>query len=170
MNEVRFAKFIALVILLLTVFQITQAWGEDKRDVIIELFRQYNSQLSTEELNSIVDAVFEAGLEFEISPEIIAAIIVRESGAKPRAISKTGDYGLMQIHWSAHKRDIMKLYPQVKCREDLFDPAVNISMGTRIFAEYYSRKKTLRDALIRYNGGGTVLAQRVLQTMNTLKN
>ena len=97
-----------------------------------------------------------------MSPLVIASIIVRESGAKPNSISKGGDYGLMQVRYKVHK-------DKVKSAKDLFNISTNIDIGTRIFASYYARQKTLYGALYRYSGGNRTLAQRVLRTLHKLQ-
>jgi soluble lytic murein transglycosylase-like protein len=72
-----------------------------------------------------------AAREAQVQPQLVRAIIVVESGFNPRAVSRRGALGLMQ------------LLPQTARRygaSDAFDPAQNISAG----AHY------LRDLIVRY--------------------
>ena len=151
-HEVLLAKLVAAVITLLTLIGIAradEAW-------IDNLFSRYHAP---KELTGIV---ISAGEKFGIDPKIIAAIIVVESSAKPKAVSKGGDYGLMQIRWNVHKKDIQCRFPSIKAAEDLLDPSVNVQIGTEIFARY-SQRNTLRGALLRYSGGNKTMAEKVLR-------
>ena len=148
-HEVLLAKLVAAVITLLTLIGIAradEAW-------IDNLFSRYRAP---KELTSIV---ISAGEKFGIDPKVIAAIIVVESSAKPKAVSKGGDYGLMQICWKVHKKDIQRRFPSIKAAEDLLDPSVNVQIGTEIFARYSSQRNTLRGALLRYSDGNEMMAE-----------
>ena len=74
---------------------------------IDNLFSRYRA---SKELTGIV---ISAGEKFGIDPKVIAAIIVVESSARPKAVSKGGDYGLMQVRWRVHKNDIPVHYIKI---------------------------------------------------------
>lgn len=154
-NEVLCSKIVAAIILVLTLVEIAKA-----DEVWIDaLFRRYRAP------KALTNIVLEAGHKYGVDPEVIAAIIVVESSARIKAISKGGDYGLMQVRWKVHKKDIQRKFPNIKTAEDLLNPYNNIMVGTGIFARYRSQKKTLREALIRYSGGNRVMANRVLKIL-----
>ena len=161
-HEIFIVKLIALIIILLTLFEISafSASGATRKS-IANLFIRYNSKLTREQALLFSKTVFEAGAKYHVSPSLIAAIIVCESSARPRVISKTGDYGLMQIHYSAHKDKISK-------RSDLFNPRINIFLGTRIFAQYH-KGRTLNAALTRYSGGSKKYARKVIRTLRNIE-
>lgn len=156
-HEVLLAKLVAAVIALLTLVGIARA-GESE-EWITALFSRYRAP------QGLTGIVISAGEKFGVDPKIIAAIIVVESSARPRAVSKGGDYGLMQIRWNVHKKDIQRRFPAVKTAEDLFDPRTNVYIGTEIFARYASQRNTLRGALLRYSGGNKTMAERVLRLL-----
>ena len=156
-HEVLLAKLVAAVITLLTLIGIARA-GESE-EWLTNLFSRYRAP---KELTGIV---ISAGEKFGIDPKIIAAIIVVESSARPKAVSKGGDYGLMQIRWNVHKKDIQCRFPSIKAAEDLLDPSVNVQIGTEIFARYSSQRNTLRGALLRYSGGNKMMAESVLRLL-----
>ena len=134
-NEVLCAKIVATIILVLTLAGIARAdnvW-------IDALFRRYRAP------SRLTSIVLEAGKKYSVDPKIIAAIIVVESSARPKAVSKGGDYGLMQIRWKVHKRDIQRRFPSVKTAEDLLSPYNNVMIGTEILARYQLKRKTLRE-------------------------
>jgi soluble lytic murein transglycosylase-like protein len=93
--------------------------------------------------------------QFELSPDLIAALIWQESGGKPGAYSKSGAVGLMQVM----PRD--GLAASFMCKngpcfakrptiEELQDPEFNIKYGTRMLARLVNERGNLRDALKSY--------------------
>ena len=159
-HEIFIAKLIALILIILTLWEISASGATRKS--IANLFIRYNPKLTREQALLFSETVFQAGIKYHISPSLIAAIIVCESSARPRVISKTGDYGLMQIHYSAHR-------DKVKRRTDLFNPRINIFTGTKIFAQY-SKGRTLKAALTRYSGGSKRYARKVLKVLRKIDN
>ena len=141
---------------------------DGKADIITGLFKHYNPKLSALQAQELSSLVIQAGEKFALDPFLLAAIIVRESSARPWAISKGGDYGLMQVRWHVHKEQIKKKYPQAREAADLLRPEINIFVGAEIFARYYAQKKTIHGGLLRYSAGNTTLAKRVLRTLSEL--
>ena len=161
-TEVKLAKWLTFIIILLTILQAKLSFGATQKETITRLFKHYNRKLTITQLNTMTDSVIVSGTKYKVSPLVIASIIVRESGAKPNAISKGGDYGLMQVRYKVHR-------DKVKSAKALLNIETNIDIGTRIFAGYYARRKTLYGALYRYSGGNKTLAQRVLRTLHKLQ-
>lgn len=94
----------------------------------------------------------------KIDYKIICAIIDAESGGYPKAISKAGAKGLMQI---------MPFW----CRDDLSDPRINIIIGTKIFADYYRLAKgNLVYALRNYERGPRGKGFNLLYTYKILNS
>ena len=163
---------IALVSALLTFFGTSAALAlasEDKAVIVADVLAHYNHKLTRPQADELAGLVLRAGERFKLAPLLIASIIVRESGARPWAISKGGDYGLMQVRWRVHKERIRKQYPQVRGASDLLRPEINIFFGAELFAEYYAKRGTIRGGLLRYSAGNKVLADRVLATLGDLR-
>lgn len=92
--------------------------------------------------------------EFDVDPYLIAAVISVESGFDKDAVSNKDARGLMQIgvstgEWAADKLGIVDYNPDM-----LFDPSINIRMGTwylnNLSTEFDSN---LPVVLAAYNGG-----------------
>jgi len=82
---------------------------------------------------SISDAVNAASDKHQIDADLINSVINAESAFNPRAVSRKGAQGLMQ------------LMPETATKlgvKDAFDPAANVNAGTQY----------LRDLLVLYNG------------------
>ncbi len=80
-----------------------------------------------------------------VDPVLIQAVIEVESGGNPRAVSRSGAIGLMQIMPSTGRY-------LGYTRADLFDPEKNIEAGTKYLLEM-GVKEDLGLALRRYNCG-----------------
>ena len=87
------------------------------------------ASLSSRDMNEVIDAV---SSRHHLDPDLINSVIHAESGFNPRAVSRKGAQGLMQ------------LMPQTASQlgvSNAFDPGANVEGGT----------KYLRDLLERYN-------------------
>ena len=84
-----------------------------------------------------------------IRPEIVFAMIQRESSYKADAIGDNGDsYGLMQVQPKHHYARMLEL----NCT-NLLDPKQNVTVGIDILAELINKDKGIVWALMAYNGG-----------------
>ena len=137
---------------------------------IFQLFTDKNPKLESGTAKKYVDILMEAAKKYKQDPYIIASIIVHESTVNNKAVSKGGDYGLMQVRYKVHEKAIKKEYPKVKKASDMFDAKTNIFFGTRIFSECAAKSKDLRGALLRYTGNNNKAADKVMKTYNELKS
>lgn len=87
--------------------------------------------------------------EYHIDPELIYAMIARESTYNPNAMGDNGrSYGLMQIQL----RYVRERMDKLGCT-DLLDPYDNVTVGIDLIAEYIDKGYGLEWALMAYNGG-----------------
>lgn len=114
--------------------------------------------------------------QYDLDPDLIAALIWQESGGNPGAYSHSGAVGLMQVM----PRDgiassfMCKNGPCFTNRptiSELEDPEFNINYGTRMLANLRSHYGNLRDGL-KYYGPmdvGYSYADKVLSIYNNYK-
>jgi len=98
------------------------------------------------------DVISTAGERHGVDWALIAAIIHVESGFSPGVVSKKGAVGLMQIMPDTADWIGARLGERVS-REDLFDPQVNIHLGTYYLRYLLDRFASEQAALAAYNGG-----------------
>jgi len=102
------------------------------------------------------DLITQYSNQRSLSPDLIAALILQESGGNPSAYSKSGAVGLMQVMpRDGLAASFMCLngpcFANRPTTEQLQDPEFNISYGTKMLAELVSKYGNMRDAL-RYYG------------------
>jgi soluble lytic murein transglycosylase-like protein len=96
-----------------------------------------------------------------LKPSLVAAIISVESSGNPKAISKKGAYGLMQIRHKVWAKDL-KAAGIIKTKSDLFDPDTNIKAGSFILVHYLRKNNgNVRAALTAYSGKARGYADKV---------
>jgi soluble lytic murein transglycosylase-like protein len=107
---------------------------------------QSSSSSPSEETDPLFRSIIqEASDRYDIEPELIQAIIMAESSYNPRAVSKRGARGLMQLMPATAKALGVK---------DSFNPEHNIHGGVRYFKRLLDRfGGDTRMALAAYNAG-----------------
>ena len=99
-------------------------------------------------LSRITESVFKKSSQYGFQPELILGMMKVESGYNPRAVSRKGAYGLMQINFSVWKNEL-----DIDKRK-IFDIDYNIDLGLQILKRYYLESKgNLKRALHLYNNG-----------------
>lgn len=161
-------KFFAAFICILALVNIAFAAKLTKEQNIANLFTEKNPGLSAKTAKSYASLVLEASKKYKQDPYVIAAIIVHESTVNKNAVSKGGDYGLMQIRWKVHSKALQSEY-KIKSSKGLIDPRINIFFGTRIFSECMAKSKDTAGGLLRYSAGSEKLKNKVLATVKELK-
>lgn len=106
------------------------------------------------------DKITQNAREHGIDPNLIAALILQESGGQANAYSKSGAVGLMQVM----PRDGLAaefMCPNGPCfanrpsMAELYDPDFNIEYGTKFLASLISKHGSYREAL-KYYGPANV--------------
>ena len=160
-----------MIFIIILVFANTAYNAQDTRiKNIVTVFMKHNPKLTAKTAEKYAAIIIEAAAKYKQDPYVIAAIIIHESTVNNKAVSKGGDYGLMQIRWKVHEKAIKKEYPKVKKANDMFDARTNIFFGTEIFAYCSSKTKTTEGALMRYSSGSTKLTSKVLATVKELQD
>lgn len=91
---------------------------------------------------------YEIGAEYDISPELLIAIIERESSGRVKAVNKrTGCMGLMQLH-----PKYADYYLKKAGCSDPFNPEHNIRAGCEMLKEKIKQYKHLPLVLMKYHG------------------
>lgn len=113
------------------------------RDFVAQRYK-----ISTRTLEPLLTAAELSGRKLGIDPLLIVAVMAIESSFNPFAESSMGAQGLMQVIPRFHLDKIGR-----NAGEDaLFDPTLNIRVGTMVLVEGMQRFGTLQTALQYYGG------------------
>lgn len=146
----------------LTVSKPHKSLEQRKRDITAYLAAKYKKQ--TLVVRNYVDLAFhEADKHPDVEPELILAIIQKESSMGHKLHSNYGAEGVMQVVRRFHKE-------KVAHKESLMNPKVNIRVGAKILQEYIAQKGDIRPALVKYSGNADGYADFVLREKAVLKS
>ena len=171
MGKFNVRKKLLSALLLILIFACIAEAQTSKAGNIVNLFTRVNPSLSAKKAQEYASIVIQASEKFKQDPYVIAALIVHESTVNHKAVSKGGDYGLMQVRWKVHAKTIKKKFPKVKKAKDLFDARTNIFYGTEVFSD--GMKKAGGDwkgGVLRYSAGNKKLLKKVTATVNQLNS
>ena len=108
-----------------------------------------------------------------VDPNLVSAVMLNESAGQPDAYSRSGAVGLMQVMPRDGKAStfVCKNGPCFATRpsmQELFDPAFNVSYGTRMLSELIQHYGDVREALKAYGPKdvGYYYADLVLGTLS----
>lgn len=114
-------------------------------------FVRKNPRVSQRNAAQYAQLIEEYASQYNLDPFLVASIMVKESTVKEKAVSK-GNYGLMQINWSANRPWIVKTF-SIRSTADLIVPSNNIRVGTYILASNIKKSRGDVDrGLDRYRG------------------
>jgi soluble lytic murein transglycosylase-like protein len=122
-----------------------------------------NSAMPDNVLSKIYNAAAITG-----NRDLILAICLVESNFNPHVESDKGAIGLMGIMPGVWLKEL-KEQGIIREKEDLYKISGNIAAGAHVLATYLSETNDLRQALIRYVGGASWYATRVLQAQKQIR-
>lgn len=113
------------------------------------------SQRFPEKVLQWCDLITEHAIERGLEPDLLAALILQESGGNPVAYSHSGAVGLMQVmprngiaaSFMCVNGPCFKNRPTIS---ELEDPEFNVAYGTKMLAGLKKKHGNLRDALKYY--------------------
>ena len=105
------------------------------------------------------DEIIQSASEFNVEPTFIAGVIFTESHFNPRATSRVGARGLMQIMPATGAGIARQLGVTDFSTDQLYDPAINIRFGTYYLRNLLDRYTEQEVVLAAYNGGPGVASR-----------
>jgi soluble lytic murein transglycosylase-like protein len=120
-------------------------------------------RVANADADRIVASILEAHNRYGLSTEVLLAVIETESGFDSRAVSSKGALGLMQLMPSTGEELADQLDIPWTGEEMLYDPAINIQLGSEYLYQMFQRFGHADNALAAYNAG-----PRRVQVMNDI--
>ena len=90
--------------------------------------------------------------EYKVEADLIYAIIKAESNFESDAISKQNAQGLMQLMYSTAE-EIAESIDLELTKENIFEPEINIQLGTKYISNLLQKYECVEVALAAYNAG-----------------
>ena len=105
------------------------------------------------------EALIRSSKENGLDPALVASLIRQESNFNPRATSPVGARGLMQLMPPVGRTLARSKRIAGYSDESLYDPAINIQLGTTHLAALLRRTSNLERVLAAYNAGESRVAR-----------
>ena len=135
---------------------------ETTKQAILKWMKE-NSEMPEHILDKIYNAAAATG-----DRDLILAICLVESNFNPHVESHKGAVGLMGIMPDVWLEEL-KAQGIIREKKDLYKISGNIAAGAYVLATYLSETNDLRQALIRYVGGASWYATRVLRAQQKIE-
>jgi soluble lytic murein transglycosylase-like protein len=110
-------------------------------------------RLGSEQTERVVASILEAHHRYGLTTEVLLAVIETESGFDPRAVSRAGARGLMQLMPATGQEMAGVLDIEWTGDEMLHDPEINIRLGSEYLYRMFKRFNHADNALAAYNAG-----------------
>lgn len=141
-------------------YSLVSSLADYNRRAVYAYFTAHTGTLRDVNALPYTELINKAGKTYGVSPELIAAIIKAESSFQPRALSKAGAYGLMQVipgTWRLVNSQALICSDRHAgdCGSDCFyNPELNIAIGTYYLGQLIKRYSNHAElAVAAYNAG-----------------
>lgn len=123
------------------------------------ILSKFKTGLSDQMETQLSELIYHESLKYQYDPELILALVITESSFYNWSRSKMGALGLMQILPATGREVAAAQDIPWQGKKTLFDPHLNIKLGTRYLAALHDRFGSLEVALTAYNYGPTRVAK-----------
>jgi len=113
----------------------------------------HGQRLSASEIERVTASILEAHARYGISADVLLAVIATESGFDTRAVSRAGALGLMQLMPATGQEMAGDLDIEWTGNDMLYDPAINIKLGSEYLHRMFQKFGHADNALAAYNAG-----------------
>ena len=120
--------------------------------ILIVIFLNKNTIMKSIYIIKYSEFVEKYSKEYDVDKNLIYACIKAESNFNENAESKKGAKGLMQLMDSTGK-EIAKGLDMSIDDDDLFEPEINIKLGTKYISKMLKKYENIELALAAYNAG-----------------
>jgi len=105
-------------------------------------------RVSPQALIPIFEAAQQSADQLGLDPLLVISVIAVESSFNPLSESVMGAQGLMQVIPRFHKEKL----PSDAGELPLFDPVINVAVGSKVLHEYINRRGSVVGGLLQFNG------------------
>ena len=120
--------------------------------ILFGVFKIHNEILKIIYPQKYSEYVEQVAMEYELDPLLLYAIIKAESNFESDAVSKQNAQGLMQLMYSTAE-EIAESIDLELTEENIFEPEINIQLGTKYISNLLQKYECVEVALAAYNAG-----------------
>lgn len=131
----------------------------EKLRKIHSILKKYQTGLSEEKEIAITELIYAESMFYDYDPEFIMAVMAKESSFYNWSKSRKGALGLMQILPNTGRAIAKEKNISWDGKKTLYDPALNIKLGTHYLASLHKRFGEIEIALTAYNYGSARVAR-----------
>ncbi len=147
--------------------------GQTENCELPEIYPDYNYQSNWESILVYCNEIIDTSRRYNLEPELVASIILMESGGDSNAISQSGAVGLMQIMSSDGLSEQLygDYFSERPTTSELLNPVYNIEWGVSHLAGLVDLYGNIRDALLHYGPidvGYEGYADKIISLFNTI--
>ena len=124
---------------------------------ILEVLEKQSTGLANVTKEELAEVIYEEAIRYNHDPKFILALIAIESSFQNWSVSEQGAKGLMQIMPYVAESLAQELGIEYSGDRTLFNPYLNIRMGSYYLFQLVKEFKDLRVALAAYNYGPTYI-------------
>jgi len=122
-------------------------------DRILDRLSMRHTALPERERIALVQTILQEARAHNLDPGLVVAVIEVESAGYHLAVSHVGAMGLMQLLPSTGKELAGRMNIEWKGPDTLFDPIINVKLGTAYLSQLADRYGSVDTALAAYNWG-----------------
>ncbi len=140
---------------------VTSVYGPTAVEWVQARFLVHQTGLAPFEVRAVAEAIVQEAHANDLPRDLVLAVIRTESGFHNFARSDVGALGLMQIMPATGKAIARDMSINWRGPETLFEPLVNVKLGTRYLRELHDRYGIWDTALAAYNWGPGAIDRRL---------
>jgi hypothetical protein len=142
-------------------YQRTRISELEEKLKILQVIDDFQIGFTDEEKNQLADVISSECKKYDYDPMFLMSLIITESSFMQGQTSCVGARGLMQIRPFVGRSLADKMGIEWEGSSTLFEPELNIQMGSRHLFDMILKFKDVRQAIISYNLGETALRHRM---------
>lgn len=128
---------------------------------IMQVIEDFQIGFSDEQKQRLATVIYDECRKYDYDPLFLLAVIYTESSFKKGQVSSVGAEGLMQIRPFVGKSLAHKMGLDFEEDHTLFNPDVNVQLGSLHLFEMILKFKDVRQAIISYNLGEAALRDKL---------
>jgi len=128
---------------------------------IFQVIEDFQIGFTDQEKQQLAGVIFEESNKYNYDPLLIMAVILTESTFKKGQTSNVGARGIMQLMPTTGEDIAVRYGLGWEGSQELFDPVINVRLGTLHLFEQILKFKDVRKGIIAYNLGETRLRGRL---------